>query len=139
VRNGVVVDERFRTSRENVYAVGDVAEFFDPIYRRHRRIEHWSNSAYHGTTLGRILAGDEQARYDTVSAFFSEEFGRTFRYFGDPTGHDGSSLDGDFGGDRAVFRFLLEGRTIAAAAVGLEDDEVDELKEEIRAGAASRA
>ena len=56
------------------------------VFRRHRRIEHWSNAAYHGTTLGRILAGDDEARYDIVSAFFSEEFGRSFRLFGDPSG-----------------------------------------------------
>ena len=41
---GVVVDERFQTSQPGVYAIGDVAEFYDPLYRRHRRIEHWSNS-----------------------------------------------------------------------------------------------
>jgi 3-phenylpropionate/trans-cinnamate dioxygenase ferredoxin reductase component len=137
VRSGVVVDERFRTSRDGVYAVGDVAEFFDPLYGRHRRIEHWSNAAYHGTTLGRILAGDADARYDIVSAFFSEEFGRTFRAFGDAAGHDGTSLEGDFHGDRALFRFLRGGATIAAVATGLEDDEQDALKDEIRAGAAN--
>jgi 3-phenylpropionate/trans-cinnamate dioxygenase ferredoxin reductase subunit len=139
VRSGVVVDDRFRTAREGVYAIGDVAEFYDPIYRRHRRIEHWSNAAYHGTTLGRILAGDEDARYDIVSAFFSEEFGRTFRSFGDPTGHDGTALEGDFHGDRGVYRFLSGGKTVAAVAVGLEDDEQQEVKDEIRAGAAAAA
>ena len=63
----IVVNERFETSKPGVYAVGDVAEFFDPLFGRHRRIEHWSNAAYHGTTLGRILAG-EDARYDIVSS-----------------------------------------------------------------------
>ncbi|HEY6963337.1 MAG TPA: NAD(P)/FAD-dependent oxidoreductase [Gaiellaceae bacterium] len=139
VRSGIVVDDRFRTERDGVYAIGDVAEFYDPIYRRHRRIEHWSNSAYHGTTLGKILAGDEDARYDTVSSFFSESFGKSFRYFGDPTGHDGGDLDGDFGGDHAVYRFRSGGQTIAAAAIGLADDEETALKDEIRAGAASVA
>jgi 3-phenylpropionate/trans-cinnamate dioxygenase ferredoxin reductase component len=138
VRSGVVVDERFRTSRENVYAIGDVAEFFDPLYGRHRRIEHWSNAAYHGTTLGRVLAGDEDARYDTVSAFFSEQFGTTFRAFGDGLGHDDTSLDGDFAGDRAVFRFLRGGGTIAAVTTGISDEEEAALKEEIAAGAARR-
>jgi 3-phenylpropionate/trans-cinnamate dioxygenase ferredoxin reductase component len=137
VRSGVVVDERFRTSREGVYAVGDVAEFFDPLYGRHRRIEHWSTASYHGTTLGKILAGDGAARYDTVSSFFSEEFGRSFRSFGDATGHDATSLEGDFSGDHAVYRFLRGGGTIAAVAVGLDDDEQDALKDEIRAGAAT--
>src|SRR5439155_941999 len=87
VQSGIVVDERFATARPGVYAIGDVAEFFDPVFHRFRRIEHWSNAAYHGTTLGRILAGADE-RFDIVSAFFSEEFGRSFRYFGDPSGHD---------------------------------------------------
>ena len=95
VRSGIVVDERFETSRPGVYAIGDVAEFFDPVFGRHRRIEHWSNAAYHGTTLGQILAG-EDARYDIVSSFFSEQFGRSFKLFGDPTGHDTTALEGDF-------------------------------------------
>jgi 3-phenylpropionate/trans-cinnamate dioxygenase ferredoxin reductase subunit len=137
VRSGVVVDERFRTSREGVYAIGDVAEFLDPVFGRHRRIEHWSNAAYHGTTLGRILAGDEDARYDTVSSFFSEQFGKSFRSFGDTTGHDATSLEGDFGGDRAVYRFQRAGGTVAAVTLGSSDDELEELKAEIRAGAAA--
>jgi 3-phenylpropionate/trans-cinnamate dioxygenase ferredoxin reductase subunit len=136
VRSGIVVDERFRTAREGVYAIGDVAEFYDPIFRRHRRIEHWSNAAYHGITLGRFLAGEEEARYDTVSSFFSEEFGKSFRTFGDPQGHDSTELDGDFHGDRAIYRFKRGGGTVAAVAIGLADDEQDELKAEIRAGAA---
>jgi 3-phenylpropionate/trans-cinnamate dioxygenase ferredoxin reductase subunit len=139
VRNGIVVDDRFRTSRDGVYAIGDVAEFLDPVFGRHRRIEHWSNAAYHGTTLGRILAGDETARYDTVSSFFSEEFGKSFRVYGDGSGHDETSLDGDFGGDRAVYRFLRGGDTVAAVATGLGEAEETALKDEIRAGAAAHA
>jgi NADPH-dependent 2,4-dienoyl-CoA reductase/sulfur reductase-like enzyme len=115
--------------------VGDVAEFFDPVFRRHRRIEHWSNAAYHGTTLGKILAGEAE-RYDIVSAFFSEEFGRSFRSFGDAEGHDSTELDGDFHGERAVFRQLRGGNLVGAVAIGLDPAEEDELKEEIRAGAA---
>jgi 3-phenylpropionate/trans-cinnamate dioxygenase ferredoxin reductase component len=137
VRSGVVVDDHFRSSRDGVYAVGDVAEFFDPLYGRHRRIEHWSTAAYHGTTLGKILAGDAEARYDTVSSFFSEEFGRSFRSYGDAAGHDDTSLEGDFSGERAVYRFRKGGGTIAAVAIGLEDEEQDALKDEIRAGAAA--
>jgi 3-phenylpropionate/trans-cinnamate dioxygenase ferredoxin reductase subunit len=137
VRDGIVVDDRFATSKPGVYAVGDVAEFLDPVFGRHRRIEHWSNAAYHGTTLGTILAGEESARYDTVSSFFSEEFGRSFRSFGDPTGHDDTSLEGDFHEADAVFRFLRDGRTIGAVTMGLDDDAQDSLKEEIRAGAAA--
>ena len=49
VDNGVVVNARFETSAPHVYAAGDVANFFDPLYERQRRIEHWSNASYQGT------------------------------------------------------------------------------------------
>ena len=114
VRSGVVVDDRFATGRPGVYAIGDVAEFFDPVFGRSRRIEHWSNAAYHGTTLGRILAGSDE-RYDIVSAFFSEEFGRSFKYFGDAQGHDSTSLEGDFAEGSAIYRFKRGSAVLAAA------------------------
>jgi 3-phenylpropionate/trans-cinnamate dioxygenase ferredoxin reductase component len=138
VESGVVVDDRFETSRPGVYAIGDVAEFHDPIYGRRRRIEHWSNSAYHGTTLGKILAG-EDVRYDTVSAFFSEQFGQVFRAFGDTHGNDSTALEGDFHSDSAVLRFLKGGNVIAAVLKGQDDESQNALKDEIRAGAAAAA
>jgi 3-phenylpropionate/trans-cinnamate dioxygenase ferredoxin reductase component len=136
VRSGVVVDERFQTARPGTYAIGDVAEFYDPLYRRHRRIEHWSNAAYHGTTLGRILAG-EDLRYDIVSAFFSEEFGKSFKAFGDAAGHDSTELEGDFGGESAVLRFRKGGQVLAAVLTGQDEAGEEALKAEIRAGAAA--
>jgi 3-phenylpropionate/trans-cinnamate dioxygenase ferredoxin reductase component len=138
VRSGIVVNERFETSKPGVYAIGDVAEFYDPLFGRHRRIEHWSNAAYHGTTLGRILAG-EDARYDVVSSFFSEQFGRSFKSFGDPLGHDSTALEGDFRAEQAVFRFLREGKAVGAVTTGLDEDAETALKDEIRAGAAAGA
>lgn len=138
VRSGIVVNDRFETSKPGVYAIGDVAEFFDPVFGRQRRIEHWSNAAYHGTTLGKILAG-EDARYDTVSSFFSEQFGRSFKSFGDSLEHDSTTLDGDFREGQATLRFLRGGRAVAAVTSGLDEGAENELKEEIRAGAATYA
>jgi NADPH-dependent 2,4-dienoyl-CoA reductase/sulfur reductase-like enzyme len=83
--NGVVVNERFETNAPGVYAVGDVANFYDPLYERQRRIERWSNANYHRIEVGKILAGADGG-YDTVSSFFSEVFGTTIKVFGD-TGH----------------------------------------------------
>jgi 3-phenylpropionate/trans-cinnamate dioxygenase ferredoxin reductase subunit len=139
IRQGVVVNERFETSRENLYAVGDIAEFYDPLYRRHRRIEHWSTANYHGTQLGKLLAGDDDAAYSTVSYFFSEVFGYGIRFLGDAAGHDSLDVEGDFGAGKAIGRFRKEGHTIAAVTTGQDDDAYAALEEEIRAGAASVA
>jgi len=137
VRSGVVVDDRFETSRPGVYAIGDIAEFYDPLYGRHRRIEHWSTATYHGTQLGKILAGDEEARYDTVSSFFSEVFGYGIRLFGDAAGHDALDVEGDFGAGKAIGRFRTGGRTIAAVTTGQDYAAHAALQDEIRASAAA--
>ena len=55
--NGIVVNQRFETGAPGVFAAGDAANFYDPLYRRRRRIEHWSNADYQGTEVGKILAG----------------------------------------------------------------------------------
>ena len=57
--NGILVNQRFETGAPGVYAAGDAANFYDPLYRRRRRIEHWSNANYQGTEVGKILAGRE--------------------------------------------------------------------------------
>lgn len=82
VDNGIVVNQRFETNVPDVYAAGDVANFFDPLFERQRRIEHWSNANYQGTEVGKVLAGADGG-YDKISDFFTEVFGITIKVFGD--------------------------------------------------------
>ena len=82
VDNGIVVDQRFETNVPDVYSVGDVARFYDPLFAKQRRIEHWSNANYQGTEIGKVLAGNGDG-YDRISEFFTEIFGITIKVFGD--------------------------------------------------------
>jgi len=129
--NGVVVDSRLRASAEDVFAAGDVANFEDPIFRRRRRIEHWSNADYQGRLLGKVLAG-ENVSYDRVSAFFTELFGTVYRFFGDSEGAGRQELEGSFADGRAVVRYFDGNRLRAALATGLSDEEREELEDGIR-------
>jgi NADPH-dependent 2,4-dienoyl-CoA reductase/sulfur reductase-like enzyme len=80
--DGIVVDQRFETNVPDVYAAGDVARFYDPLFGTRRRIEHWSNANYQGAEVGKILAGTGEG-YNRISEFFTEIFGITIRVFGD--------------------------------------------------------
>jgi NADPH-dependent 2,4-dienoyl-CoA reductase/sulfur reductase-like enzyme len=82
IDNGIVVNQRFETNVPDVHAVGDVARFYDPLFGKHRRIEHWSNANYQGAEVGKVLAGSGEG-YDTISRFFTEIFGITINVFGD--------------------------------------------------------
>jgi 3-phenylpropionate/trans-cinnamate dioxygenase ferredoxin reductase component len=136
IDDGVLVNERFETSRKSVYAVGDVARFQDPIFGRRRRIEHWSNANYQGGELGKLLAGTGSG-YDTVSSFFSEIFGASIRFFGDSTGHDDVVQHGDFHHGKAVCLHTADRRIVAALTMGQEDDVNDRIKQLIRDGASA--
>jgi NADPH-dependent 2,4-dienoyl-CoA reductase/sulfur reductase-like enzyme len=119
IEDGVVVDETFRTNVAGVFAVGDVASFFDPLFGR-RRLEHWSNASYQGAEVGQILAG-RTGGYDTVSSFFSEVFGTTIKVFGDTSRFDElveeGTLEDDF-----LASFGRGGRLVGAITVGQSEE-----------------
>ena len=129
--NGVVVNERFETNVDGVYAVGDVANFWDPVFQRRRRIEHWSNANYQGAELGKIVATGDGG-YDIVASFFSEVFGFSLRLHGLPEAGDDVVVRGDFAERAAVAFYLGEGRLVAALTVGQPDEVNDALKELLR-------
>jgi 3-phenylpropionate/trans-cinnamate dioxygenase ferredoxin reductase subunit len=96
-----------------IYAAGDVARFFDPLFGRRRRIEHWSNANYQGSEVGKLLAGGEGG-YDTVSTFFTESFGLTLKVFGDTSQHDDRIARGSFEDGEAIVFYLESGRLVGA-------------------------
>jgi NADPH-dependent 2,4-dienoyl-CoA reductase/sulfur reductase-like enzyme len=132
VDDGVVVDERFRASVEDVYAVGDVARFPDPVFGRQRRIEHWSNASAQGEHLGKALAGGRGA-YDGISVFFTELFGLKLQVLGDPDGGvDEVVLRGSVAERKLLGFYLRGGKLVGAVVAGQEPDVADELKALLR-------
>ena len=119
--NGVVVDQRFQTGAPGVFAAGDVANFYDPLYGRQRRIEHWSNANYQGTEVGKILAGTG-AGYETVSSFFSEIFGVTIKVFGDVSRFDEQTTEGSLTSGTLLITYGDGGRLVGALTVGASDE-----------------
>jgi NADPH-dependent 2,4-dienoyl-CoA reductase/sulfur reductase-like enzyme len=129
--DGIVVNERFETNVRDAYAVGDAARFYDPLFGRHRRIEHWSNANYQGTEVGKILAGQDGG-YDTVSSFFSEVFGIVLRVHGDTTQADRLVVRGpEEDGKTAAFFLDANGRLEGALLIAQEDEVHDRVKEAI--------
>lgn len=134
--NGIAVNERFETSVPGVHAVGDVANFFDPLYGRRRRIEHWSNANYQGGEVGKLLASADGG-YDAVSSFFTEVFGVTLKVFGDVSRFDELTAGGSLAGRDLLATYGHGGRLVGALAVGLSDDVERRLEELIRSRAAA--
>ena len=132
VDNGIVVDERFRTSLPDVYAVGDVARYPDPTSGRLRRIEHWSNANAQGGHLGRQLAG-ARAAYDELPVFFTQLFDKKFQVLGDVEPATACVLRGSVAEGRVLgFHLTDEKRLVGAVVHGQAADLVAELETLIR-------
>jgi NADPH-dependent 2,4-dienoyl-CoA reductase/sulfur reductase-like enzyme len=135
IGNGVIVNERFETNVPDVYAVGDVACFYDPLYGRQRRIEHWSNADYQGREVGKILAGADGG-YDTVSTYFTESFGLTLKVFGDTSQHDDRVARGTFAHSKTIVFYLANSRLVGTLLAGQDQETEKKVKQLIRTRAA---
>jgi 3-phenylpropionate/trans-cinnamate dioxygenase ferredoxin reductase component len=126
--NGVVVNARFETSAPGVYAAGDVANLYDPLYRRQRRVEHWSNADYQGTEVGKILAG-HAGGYNTVSSFFTEVFGTRIEVFGDVSDFDEIEAEGSLAAGELLVSYGHDGKLVGVLAVGQSEELESVVKE----------
>ena len=132
VDNGIVVDERFRTSLPDVYAIGDVAQYPDPVARRPRRIEHWSSANAQGAHLGRQLAGSRDA-YDVVPVFFTQLFTHKLQVLGDVESSTECVLRGSIAEGKVLgFHLTAEQELVGAVVHGHSADVAAELEELIR-------
>lgn len=71
--NGIIVDRELRTSRDEIYAAGDVANYPDAVLGEHRRVEHADAARAMGRAAGRNMAGAGEP-YNYLPMFYSDLF-----------------------------------------------------------------
>src|SRR6185503_17854962 len=62
-----------RTNVDDIFAAGDCAAVFDPLFGKHRILDHWDNANVTGAIAGTNMAGGDVG-YDAVNNFFSDVF-----------------------------------------------------------------
>ncbi len=73
IDNGVVVDPFLQTSHPDIYAAGDVANFYSPALDRRVRIEHEDCANSMGFCVGKNMTG-KQEKYNYLPHFYSDLF-----------------------------------------------------------------
>jgi 3-phenylpropionate/trans-cinnamate dioxygenase ferredoxin reductase subunit len=81
VDNGVVVDEYCQTNVSGIYAAGDVANHYHPVFDRRIRVEHWQNAIKQGAAAARNMLGRRIA-YDEIHWFWSDQYDANLQYSG---------------------------------------------------------
>jgi 3-phenylpropionate/trans-cinnamate dioxygenase ferredoxin reductase subunit len=80
--NGIKVDPHFRTDQADIFASGDVANYFDPILKKNRRVEHEDHANATGMLAGRNMAGSDES-YVYLPYFYSDLFDIGYEAVGD--------------------------------------------------------
>jgi 3-phenylpropionate/trans-cinnamate dioxygenase ferredoxin reductase subunit len=120
VDNGIVVDERLRTSAPDVFAAGDVANAWHPFYAQRIRVEHWANALNQGPVAARAMLG-EPARYDDLPYFFSDQYDVGMEYSGHAPQWDEVVFRGDPASGEFMAFWLRDGRVAAGMNVNVWD------------------
>jgi 3-phenylpropionate/trans-cinnamate dioxygenase ferredoxin reductase subunit len=132
--NGVLVDDRCRTSAPDIYAAGDLANILHPLFGR-VRVEHYNNAEKQGRAVARSMLGATDP-YDYIYTFWSDQYDDKLEYAGYATKWDQFVLRGSLEERKFLGFYVVDGKV--AAAVGLNRGGDPELDEDSEMAASSR-
>jgi 3-phenylpropionate/trans-cinnamate dioxygenase ferredoxin reductase subunit len=132
VDDGVLVDERCRASADGVFAAGDVANHYHPVFDRRIRTEHWNNARQQGRAAALNMMGRETP-YDEIHWFWSDQYEHTIQYAGYHREWDDLVIRGSLESRNFAAFYLLGDRVLAVVSVDRPADVQDSMAL-IRAG-----
>ncbi|MPY78407.1 MAG: FAD-dependent oxidoreductase [Actinophytocola sp.] len=116
--DGVVCDETLATSASDVYAAGDVARWFNPLFGETMRLEHWTSAAEQGGLAARNAIDPGAATPCTlVPYFWSDLYGGRVQFVGVPTADEVRVVAGDPAEDTLLALYRRGDRLIGALGV----------------------
>jgi len=109
VGSGIVVDASCRTSHPDIYAAGDVANFYNPALGTRMRVEHEDNAKTMGRLAGRAMAGQHEA-YRHLPFFYSDLFDLGYEAVGEVESRLETVADWEEPFRKGVVYYLRQGR-----------------------------
>ena len=107
--NGVIADEYLAASAASVFAAGDVASAWHPVFGRRIRLEHWSSALNQGPVAARNMLGT-RTRYDRIPYFYSDQYDVGMEYSGYAPDWDQVVFRGDPAKREFIAFWLKDGR-----------------------------
>ncbi len=84
--NGIVVDEYMQTNLDDVYAAGDITQFYDVLLGQQAQNGSWGSAKEQGRVAAVNMAADEAVEpFEWVSSYSITHFEFPFLSFGHPT------------------------------------------------------
>ena len=118
VEDGIRVGASLRTSHPDIFAAGDVANFYNPVLETYLRVEHEENANQQGLTAGKNMAGGSQT-YDILPSFYSDLFDLSYEAVGETSPDMDIVQDWQAEFREGVIYYLRNGRVRGVAVWGI--------------------
>ena len=112
VGDGVLVDSDLETDAPGIFAAGDIAAAWHPIFGRRIRVEHWDNARRQGRAAARNMLGMREP-YERIPNMYSDQFDLGMEYAGHAPTWDRVVFRGD-PATREFLAFWLDGDRVVA-------------------------
>jgi 3-phenylpropionate/trans-cinnamate dioxygenase ferredoxin reductase subunit len=113
VDNGILVDATCATSAPDIFAIGDVANAYHPLFEERMRVEHWQHAQHQAKVAAQNMAGTPTP-YQEVPWVWSDQYDLNLQVVGRPQPEDDVHLRGDVDG-RCFSAILTRGGKVTAA------------------------
>lgn len=80
----ILTDAAGQTNVPGIFAAGDCAARFDPLFGKHRLTDHWDSAVDTGAIAGAAMAGGPPPSEPLVTSFTTTTFDLTLHSFGEP-------------------------------------------------------
>ena len=118
IENGIVTDEYCQTSIENVYAAGDVANFYHPLFKKKLRLESYQHAQNHGINAGKNIAGIK-TQYLSIPWMWSDQFNFNLQLTGICDQYDDVIVRGTTLEEGIINFFIKNNKIAGACGLGL--------------------
>lgn len=132
INRGIITNEFLETNAPNVFAAGDVAEFYDLLAERHVMVGNWLNAQAQGRVIAKTMAGERTA-FSAVRAYSTNVCGIEVIFIGDtePKLADKIEKRGSVEENGVTQIFSRNGRIVGATLVNRNADRA-ELTQQIQ-------
>ena len=119
INNGILTNEFCQTSIPNVFAAGDVANFFHPFYNIHMRLESYKHAQNHGICAAKNIVGIKSS-YTEIPWMWSDQFNLNMQVTGICNKYDMVIQRGTNVEEGIIYFFIKNSMIMGACGLGVE-------------------
>ena len=118
LKNGILTNAYNQTSVENVYAAGDVSNFYHPLYQKNIRLESYQHAQNQGINAGKNIAGIK-SEYLSIPWMWSDQFDLNLQLTGLCDDYHEIIERGENIENGIIYFFIKDDKIVGACGLGL--------------------